>query len=99
MAFAGDLTFNPMKDTLKGKDGKEFRFSDPSGKELPPRGYDPGQNTYQSPPADRQSVNVAVSPSSDRLQVLKPFKAWDGKDPANMPVLIKASGKCTTDHS
>jgi len=98
MAFAGDLTFNPMKDTLKGKDGKEFKFSDPSGKELPPRGYDPGQDTYQSPPADRQSVKVAVSPQSDRLQVLKPFKAWDGKDPTNMPVLIKASGKCTTDH-
>lgn len=98
MAFAGDLTFNPMKDTLKSKDGKEFKFSDPSGKELPPRGYDPGQDTYQSPPSDRSSVSVAVSPSSDRLQVLKPFKPWDGKDPSNMPVLIKASGKCTTDH-
>lgn len=98
MAFAGDLTFNPTTDSLKGKDGKTFKFSDPSGKELPPRGYDPGQNTYQAPPADRSSINVAVSPTSDRLQLLKPFKPWDGKNPTNMPVLIKASGKCTTDH-
>lgn len=98
MAFAGDLTFNPLTDSLIGKDGKPFKFSDPSGKELPPRGYDPGQNTYSAPPEDRNSINVAVSPSSDRLQLLKPFKPWNGKNPSNMPVLIKASGKCTTDH-
>jgi len=98
MAFAGDLTFNPMTDSLKGKDGKEFKFSDPTGKDLPPRGYDPGENTYQEPPQDRASVNVVVEPTSDRLQLLKPFKAWDGKDPKDCPVLIKAVGKCTTDH-
>ena len=98
MIFAGDLTFNPMTDSLKGADGKEFKFSDPSGKELPPRGYDPGENTYQAPPADRDAVDVIVSPTSDRLQKLKPFKAWDGKDPKGLPVLIKAVGKCTTDH-
>ncbi|KAH9811876.1 mitochondrial aconitate hydratase [Melampsora americana] len=98
MAFAGDLTFNPLTDSLIGKDGKPFKFSDPSGKELPPRGYDPGQNTYSAPPEDRASIDVAVSPSSDRLQLLKPFKPWNGKNPSNMPVLIKASGKCTTDH-
>lgn len=98
MAFAGDLTFNPMTDSLKGKDGKEFKFSDPSGKDLPPRGYDPGENTYQEPPQDRASVEVVVKPTSDRLQLLKPFKAWDGKDPTDCPVLIKAVGKCTTDH-
>ncbi|SGY29057.1 BQ5605_C002g01007 [Microbotryum silenes-dioicae] len=98
MVFAGSMTFNPLTDSLKGADGKEFKFSDPTGKELPPRGYDPGQDTYQAPPSDRASVNVIVSPSSDRLQVLKPFKKWNGGDPTDMPVLIKAVGKCTTDH-
>merc|ERR1712093_566839 len=65
---------------------------------LPPRGYDAGENTYAAPPEDRASVNVVVEPTSDRLQLLKPFKAWDGKDPKDCPVLIKAVGKCTTDH-
>ncbi|KAK9900703.1 aconitate hydratase [Cystobasidium minutum MCA 4210] len=98
MAFAGSLTFNPMTDSLKGADGKEFKFSDPSGHALPAKGYDPGENTYQEPPSDRASVQVAVDPKSDRLQILKPFKEWDGKDPKDLPVLIKAVGKCTTDH-
>ncbi|BEJ17891.1 hypothetical protein CspHIS471_0701590 [Cutaneotrichosporon sp. HIS471] len=98
MVFAGDLTFNPMTDTLKGADGKEFKFAEPRGLELPPKGYDPGENTFQAPPADGSKVNVAVSPTSDRLQVLKPFAAWDGKDIVDAPVLIKAQGKCTTDH-
>lgn len=92
------MTFNPLKDSLKGSDGKEFKFSDPSGFELPPKGYDPGENTFQPPPKDRASVNVAVDPKSDRLQLLEPFKPWDGKDPKNLPVLIKVKGKCTTDH-
>ena len=99
MVFGGSLSFNPMTDSLKGSDGKEFKFSDPSGKELPPRGYDAGENTYQAPPSDRASVNVIVDPKSDRLQLLQPFKPWDGKDPKDLPVLIKATGKCTTDHS
>ncbi|KAI0659663.1 aconitate hydratase [Cubamyces menziesii] len=98
MAFAGDLRFNPLKDTLTGTDGKPFKFSDPSGFELPPRGYDPGQNTFQAPPEDRASVQVAVDPKSDRLQLLKPFAPWDGKTPTDLPVLIKVKGKCTTDH-
>lgn len=98
MVFAGSMTFNPLTDSLKGADGKEFKFSDPSGKELPPSGYDAGENTFQAPPEDRSSVQVAIDPSSDRLQFLEPFKAWDGKDPKDMPVLIKAKGKCTTDH-
>jgi len=98
MCFAGSLNFNPVTDSLKGSDGKEFKFSNPHAKDLPPRGYDPGENTYQAPPEDRSSVNVAVSPSSDRLQVLKPFKKWDGQDLTDCPVLIKAVGKCTTDH-
>lgn len=98
MAFAGDLTFNPMTDSLKDSNGKDFKFEDPSGKALPARGYDPGENTYQEPPADRAAVQVAVDPKSDRLQLLKPFKEWDGKNPKDLPVLIKAKGKCTTDH-
>ena len=97
-AFAGDLRFNPLTDSLTGSDGKPFRFSDPAGKELPPRGYDPGQDTYQAPPVDRVSVNVAVNPKSDRLQLLKPFLPYDGKTPEDLPVLIKVKGKCTTDH-
>ena len=99
MAFAGSLNFNPLTDTLKGADGKEFKFSDPTAKDLPPRGYDPGEDTYQAPPSDRASVEVIVDPKSDRLQLLKAFKPWDKKDPTDCPVLIKAVGKCTTDHS
>ncbi|KAJ1300605.1 hypothetical protein OPQ81_002259 [Rhizoctonia solani] len=98
MAFAGDLTFNPLTDELTGADGKKFKFSDPSGNELPPRGYDPGEDTFQAPPQDRASVTVAVDPKSDRLQLLQPFKPWDGQPPKNLPVLIKVQGKCTTDH-
>ncbi|KAG1777975.1 aconitase family-domain-containing protein [Suillus placidus] len=98
MAFAGDLTFNPVSDTLIGSDGKPFKFSDPTGNELPPRGYDPGKNTFQPPPVDRASVSVAVDVKSDRLQLLHPFKSWDGKTPTDLPVLIKVKGKCTTDH-
>jgi aconitate hydratase len=95
MAFAGDLTFNPLTDTLKGSDGKEFKFSDPAGLELPPKGYDPGQDTFQAPPEDRLSIQVAVNPTSDRLQLLEPFKPWNGKDIVEAPVLIKAVGKCS----
>lgn len=95
MAFAGDLTFNPVKDSLIGADGKAFKFSDPTGFELPPRGYDPGQDTFHPPPADRASVNVAVNPQSERLQLLQPFIPWDGKTPVDLPILIKVKGKCS----
>ncbi len=95
MIFAGSLTFNPMTDTLIGSDGKPFKFTNPSGNELPPTGYDPGQNTFQAPPTDRASVNVAVDPKSDRLQLLSPFTPWDGKTPTDLPILIKAQGKCS----
>jgi aconitate hydratase len=98
MTFAGDLRFNPLTDSLKDSNGKEFKFSDPTGNELPPRGYDPGEDTFQAPPADRASVQVAVDPKSDRLQLLQPFKPWDGKQPTDLPILIKVQGKCTTDH-
>ncbi|CAO3660219.1 unnamed protein product [Umbelopsis ramanniana] len=98
LTIAGDLTFNPLTDSLTGEDGKPFKFEAPTGYELPPKGYDPGQDTYQAPPTDRSSVNVAVAPDSNRLQLLEPFKKWDGKDFEEIPVLIKVKGKCTTDH-
>lgn len=97
-SIAGDLRFNPMTDKLKDKDGNEFLLTPPHGKGLPDRGYDPGQDTYQAPPKDYSQVQVVVSPTSDRLQVLEPFNAWDGKDATNLPILIKCHGKTTTDH-
>lgn len=99
MTIAGSLHFNPLTDTLKGADGKEFMLAPPKGDGLPASGsFDPGMNTYQAPPADRSAVSVAVSPTSDRLQLLEPFKAWDGKDAKDLPILIKCQGKTTTDH-
>ncbi|TPX37563.1 3-isopropylmalate dehydratase [Synchytrium microbalum] len=98
MVFAGSLNFNPLTDTIPTPSGKPFKFSPPHGDELPARGYDAGENTYQAPPADRTSVKVAVSPTSDRLQLLAPFAKWNGKDLKGAPILIKVKGKCTTDH-
>jgi aconitate hydratase len=98
MSIAGTLSFNPLTDKLKDKDGREFMLAAPTGASLPEKGYDPGQDTYQAPPKDRASVSVQVSPSSDRLQILSPFKAWDGKDATDCQILIKAQGKTTTDH-
>lgn len=98
MIFAGDLRFNPITDSIKTDDGKSFKFAAPEGFELPPRGYDPGENTYQAPPKERSSISVKVDPKSDRLQLLTPFSKWDGKDYTNMEILIKVKGKCTTDH-
>jgi aconitate hydratase len=98
MTIAGTLNFDPTKDELTGSDGKKFKLKAPSGVGLPANGYDPGQDTYQHPPADRSSVSVAVSPTSDRLQLLQPFDAWNGKDATDLPILIKTQGKTTTDH-
>ncbi|KAF9087375.1 Aconitate hydratase mitochondrial, partial [Mortierella sp. GBA35] len=74
MTFAGDLTFDPTKDSLVGADGKSFKFSAPTGNALPPRGYNPGEETYQAPPKEKGDVQVMVSPTSNRLQLLEPFK-------------------------
>ncbi|KAK4496910.1 hypothetical protein PRZ48_011359 [Zasmidium cellare] len=98
LAIAGDLKFNPITDTLKDKDGNDFKLKPPTGDGLPKLGYDAGRDTYQAPPEDRSQVSVAVSPTSDRLQILEPFDKWDGKDATNLPILIKAQGKTTTDH-
>ncbi|KAF2400000.1 putative mitochondrial aconitate hydratase [Trichodelitschia bisporula] len=96
--IAGTTNFNPMTDELTGADGKKFKLKEPTGNGLPDNGFDPGQDTYQAPPEDRASVQVAVSPTSDRLQLLEPFKAWNGKDAKDLPILIKTQGKTTTDH-
>ncbi|KAF9117639.1 Aconitate hydratase mitochondrial, partial [Linnemannia schmuckeri] len=89
MTFAGDLTFDPTKDTLTGADGKPFKFSAPTGNALPPKGYNPGEETYQAPPKEKGDVTVKVSPTSNRLQLLEPFAKWNGKDMEDMPILIK----------
>jgi aconitate hydratase len=98
MTLAGSLAFNPLTDALMSEDGREFTLSPPTGDELPPRGYDPGEDTFQQPPADGRGVNVVVDPASQRLQLLAPFARWDGRDIEGAVVLIKAKGKCTTDH-
>ena len=98
MAFSGRLDFNPLTDSLPTPSGKPFKFSPPVGDELPKRGFIPGEDTFQAPPASGGGVKVEVAPSSKRLQLLAPFDAWDGKDYTGLPVLIKAKGKCTTDH-
>jgi aconitate hydratase len=98
MAFAGRLDFNPMTDSLTDANGKPFKFHAPTGDELPSRGFDAGENTFQPPPHDRSKVDVIINAKSDRLQKLEPFAPWNGKDFENMPVLIKVQGKCTTDH-
>lgn len=98
MSIAGSITFNPATDVLKGSDGVEFKLEAPNGDELPSRGFDPGEDTFQPPLDDGSSVNVDISPNSERLAFLKPFSPWDGKDYEGAMVLIKARGKCTTDH-
>jgi aconitate hydratase len=98
MVLAGRLDFNPMTDTLTGANGEQFKLEPPSGAQLPSDGFDPGEDTYQAPPTDSSSVSVVVDPESDRLQLLSPFNAWDGKDLEDCEVLIKVDGKCTTDH-
>jgi aconitate hydratase len=98
LALSGRLDFDPTTDTITAPDGSEVALDAPVGEVLPDRGYDPGQNTFTAPPADGSQVSVEVSPTSDRLQLLSPFPAWDGEDYHDLPVLMKAKGKCTTDH-
>jgi len=97
-AIAGDLTFNPLKDTLKTEDGREVMLDEPTGVELPPTGFAVEDAGYQAPAVDGSGVEVAVKPDSNRLQLLEPFAAWEGTDLHGLRLLIKAKGKCTTDH-
>lgn len=98
VAIAGKLDFNPITDSLVNKDGEEVILSDPSGIELPPSGFDVKDNGYQEPAADGSGIEVVVNPDSERLQLLTPFQAWDGQNITGAKLLIKAHGKCTTDH-
>src|SRR5204862_2719035 len=98
LAIAGDLTFNPLKDKLVNADGKEVMLDEPQGIELPVKGFAVEDAGYQAPAADGDKVQVLVDPKSDRLQVLAPFAAWEGKDLKGLKILIKAKGKCSTDH-
>ena len=98
MALAGRLDFDPQTDSLTAPDGTLVKLDAPMGEELPALGFDPGESTFVQPPADGSNVVVDVSPTSDRLQLLEPFDPWDGNDYIELPILLKAKGKCTTDH-
>jgi aconitate hydratase len=97
-AIAGDLTFNPMTDTLVNEQGQAVKLDEPRGLEMPPKGYDVKDPGYHAPAEDGSKVEIAIAENSERLQKLEPFAAWDGKDITGARLLIKAFGKCTTDH-
>ena len=98
MAIAGTIAFNPLTDTLKNAKGEEVKLSEPRGYELPPKGFDVGDAGYQAPAEDGSDIKVIVDPNSQRLQLLSAFAPWEGTDLLNLKLLIKAKGKCTTDH-
>ncbi|SHK75608.1 aconitase [Chitinophaga jiangningensis] len=98
LAIAGDLTFNPLTDTLTNKNGEQVKLDEPKGFELPVKGFAVEDAGYQAPAEDGSGVQVIVSPTSDRLQLLQPFAPWEGTDLKGLKLLIKAKGKCTTDH-
>ncbi|MCL1943902.1 MAG: aconitate hydratase [Candidatus Azobacteroides sp.] len=98
LTIAGDLCFNPLTDTLINENGQNIKLKEPEGFESPPKGYSVDDPGYIAPPADGGNITVKINPDSQRLQLLQPFPAWDGKDIEQLPLLIKAKGKCTTDH-
>ena len=98
LAFAGTLEFDPVHDTLTTPEGKAFRFTPPEGEELPRAGFARGEEGYEPPADDPDSVEILVPADSERLQLLGPFVAWDGKDFIDLPILVKTKGKTTTDH-
>ncbi|MFN3254165.1 MAG: aconitate hydratase [Ilumatobacter sp.] len=99
IALSGRLDFDPTVDTITAPDGTEILLDAPVGEVLPSAGFDPGEDTFTAPPADGgDDIEVIVSPTSDRLQLLEPFEPWDGNDIMGLPVLVKAQGKFTTDH-
>jgi len=97
-AIAGNLTFNPLKDTLKNEKGEDVMLDEPTGVELPPKGFSVDDAGYQAPAKDGKGIQVVVKEDSTRLQLLAPFAAWEGTDLKGLKLLIKAKGKCTTDH-
>ncbi|HMZ49354.1 MAG TPA: aconitase family protein, partial [Flavobacteriales bacterium] len=98
IAISGKLTFDPVHDTLTNDKGEQVKLAEPTGWELPPKGFAVEDAGYQAPAADGSKVNVVVKPDSQRLQLLEPFPAWNGKNITGAVLLIKAKGKCTTDH-
>jgi aconitate hydratase len=98
LAMAGTISFNPLTDTLKNAKGEEVTLKEPTGFELPPKGFAVGDAGYQPPAADGSGIQVKVATDSKRLQLLEPFPAWEGIDLKGLKLLIKAKGKCTTDH-
>lgn len=98
LAIAGDLTFNPLTDSLTNEEGNQVKLDEPRGLELPPKGFAVEDAGFQAPAEDGSKVKIQVSPTSDRLQLLDSFKAWEGTDLKGLKLLIKAKGKCTTDH-
>ena len=98
MAIAGTISFNPLTDTLTNDKGEQVKLSEPTGYELPPKGLMWKMPATRHPPLTASGVNVIVSPDSNRLQLLEPFAAWEGTDLKGLKLLIKAKGKCTTDH-
>lgn len=99
IAIAGRLSFNPMTDSLTAADGTEFKFEPPKpAPDVPERNFDFGASAYTAPPEDGSSVEIVVDPESKRIQIMKPWPAWDGNDFESVPVLVKVAGKCTTDH-
>lgn len=98
LAIAGRLDFNPITDTIPGKDGQPVKLEPPTGYELPVNGFDVKDKGYQAPAEDGSHIQIIVDPNSNRLQLLEPFSPWDGNNITGMKLLIKADGKCTTDH-
>ncbi len=98
MAIAGDLTFNPLTDSLRNEAGELVKLDEPNGLELPTKGFAVEDAGYQAPAEDSSQVEVVVDPNSDRLELLEPFAPWEGTDLQGLKLLIKAKGKCTTDH-
>ena len=98
LTIAGDLCFNPLKDKLINGNGEEVMLKEPSGYEMPPNGYEVRDAGFIAPSENGHEVSINIDPSSDRLQKLEPFKAWNGEDYIDLPLLIKVKGKCTTDH-
>ena len=97
-ALAGRLTFNPITDSLVNEKGETVKLDPPTGDELPLRGFTAGESGYVAPAGDASRIRVKVSKESDRLQILEAFRAWDGSNLIDLPLLLKAKGKCTTDH-
>jgi aconitate hydratase len=97
-AIAGSLSFNPVTDELVNENGEKVKLDPPRGEELPPSGFDEDNTGFVPPAQDGSMVEIKVNPTSERLELLEPFKPWDGKDYVDLFVLLKAKGKCTTDH-